>query len=97
RDRLVGAAEALRYGDVTDFRVFGGAVIDARAFARLSSALDMIKGSDACRILAGGACDDEEGWFVQPTVVECTDPEHKLFTTEYFGPILAVYVYDDGD
>ena len=94
---MAATAESLRYGDVTDFRVFGGAVIDARAFARLASALDMIRDSDVCRIIAGGTCDDTEGWFVRPTVVECSDPEHKLFTTEYFGPILAVYVYDDKD
>lgn len=97
RDQLVGVVESLTYGDVTDFRHFGGAVIDARAFARLASALEMIRGSDACRVIAGGTCDDSEGWFVHPTVVECTDPTHKLFTTEYFGPLLAVYVYDDAD
>jgi 1-pyrroline-5-carboxylate dehydrogenase len=95
RDRLAATAESLTYGDVTDFRNFGGAVIDARAFARHAAALDMIAGSGACTVLAGGTCDDAEGWFVRPTVVECTDPEHKLFTTEYFGPILGVYVYDD--
>jgi 1-pyrroline-5-carboxylate dehydrogenase len=46
-------------------------------------------------VIAGGTCDDSEGWFVRPTVVACTDPEHKVFTTEYFGPILAVHVFDD--
>lgn len=95
RDRLAATAESLTYGDVTDFRHFGGAVIDARAYARLASAQDMIAGSDACTVIAGGSCDDSEGWFVRPTVVECTDPEHKVFTTEYFGPILGVYVFDD--
>jgi 1-pyrroline-5-carboxylate dehydrogenase len=95
RDRLAATAESLPYGDVTDFRMFGGAVIDARAFARHTAALDMIKGSSACTVLAGGTADDSEGWFVRPTVVECTDPEHKLFTTEYFGPILGVHVFED--
>jgi 1-pyrroline-5-carboxylate dehydrogenase len=95
RDRLAATAESLSYGDVTDFRHFGGAVIDARAFGRHAAALDMIAGSDSCQVIAGGSCDDSEGWFVRPTVVECTDPEHKVFTTEYFGPILGVYVFDD--
>jgi 1-pyrroline-5-carboxylate dehydrogenase len=95
RDRLAATAEGLRYGDVADFGNFGGAVIDARSFAKQSSALDMIAGSGSCTVIAGGTCDDSEGWFVRPTVVECTDPEHKVFTTEYFGPILAVYVFDD--
>ncbi|HEY8473459.1 MAG TPA: L-glutamate gamma-semialdehyde dehydrogenase [Natronosporangium sp.] len=95
KDRLAATAEELKYGDVADFSNFGGAVIDARAFAKHAAALDMIAGSDACTVIAGGTCDDSEGWFVRPTVVECTDPEHKLFTTEYFGPILGVYVFDD--
>jgi len=95
RDRLAATAESLTYGDVADFRNFGGAVIDARAYARQAAALDMIAGSPECTVIAGGTCDDSEGWFVRPTVVECSDPEHKLFTTEYFGPILGVYVFDD--
>ena len=95
RDRLVATAEALTYGDVADFSNFGGAVIDARAYARQAAALDMIAGAPECTVIAGGTCDDSEGWFVRPTVVECSDPEHKLFTTEYFGPILGVHVFDD--
>jgi 1-pyrroline-5-carboxylate dehydrogenase len=95
RDRLGGTVESLRYGDVTDLSTFGGAVIDARAFAKHAAALDRIKNSDACTVVAGGTADDTEGWFVQPTLVECTDPTHEVFTTEYFGPILSVYVYSD--
>jgi 1-pyrroline-5-carboxylate dehydrogenase len=95
RDRLAATAEGLAYGDITDFTNFGGAVIDGRAFAKHAAALDAIKNSDACTVLAGGTCDDSEGYFVRPTVVECTDPTHDVFTTEYFGPILGVYVFDD--
>ena len=96
RDRLAATTSQLRYGDVTDLSMFGGAVIDGRAFARHASALDRIKNGDACTVLAGGTADDSEGWFVAPTLVECTDPTHEVFTTEYFGPILAVHVYEDG-
>jgi 1-pyrroline-5-carboxylate dehydrogenase len=46
-------------------------------------------------VLAGGGTDGAEGYFVQPTVLESTDPADEVFTTEYFGPILGVYVYDD--
>jgi len=95
RDRLAATADGLAYGDVTDFTNFGGAVIDRRAFDKHAAALDRIKNSDACTVLAGGTCDDSEGYFVRPTVVECTDPTHEVFTTEYFGPILGVYVFDD--
>jgi 1-pyrroline-5-carboxylate dehydrogenase len=95
RDRLVATAESLTYGDVTDFRNFGGAVIDARAFAKHTAALEMMRNDDACAILAGGTADDSVGYFVRPTVVEVSDPEHESFKTEYFGPILSVYVFDD--
>jgi 1-pyrroline-5-carboxylate dehydrogenase len=95
RDRLAAAAESLTYGDVTDFSNFGGAVIDSRAFAKHTSALDRIKNAAECTVLAGASVDDSEGWFVRPTVVECSDPGHEVFATEYFGPILSVYVFDD--
>ncbi|HEX8630350.1 MAG TPA: L-glutamate gamma-semialdehyde dehydrogenase, partial [Catenuloplanes sp.] len=95
RDRLAATADSLTYGDVTDLSNFGGAVIDARAFARHAGALDRIKNSASCTVLAGGTADESEGWFVRPTLVECVDPTHEVFTTEYFGPILGVHVYDD--
>jgi 1-pyrroline-5-carboxylate dehydrogenase len=97
RDRLAASVASIRYGDVTDLSVFGGAVIDDRAFAKLAGALDRIKNSAACTVLAGGTADDAEGWFVAPTVVECTDATDEVFSTEFFGPILAVHPYDDGD
>ncbi|MFK3980968.1 L-glutamate gamma-semialdehyde dehydrogenase [Micromonospora sp. NPDC050397] len=95
RDRLAATVESLAYGDVTDFSNFGGAVIDAKAFARHTAALDMIKSADSCRVLAGGSADDSVGYFVRPTLLECDDPGHEVFTTEYFGPILGVHVFDD--
>jgi 1-pyrroline-5-carboxylate dehydrogenase len=97
RDQLAATAESLTYGDVTDFSNFGGAVIDRRSFDRNAAALDRIKNADSCTVVAGGTADDSVGYFVRPTIVECTDPTHEVFTTEYFGPILGVHVYDDGD
>ncbi len=97
RDDLVSTVESLTYGDVMDFRNFGGAVIDRRAFDKLTAVQDRVKNDGRCTVLAGGTADDSEGFFVRPTLVESTDPEHELFTTEYFGPVLGVYVYDDAD
>jgi 1-pyrroline-5-carboxylate dehydrogenase len=97
RDQVTATADALAYGDVADLSNFGGAVIDRRSFDRLAAALDRIKNSASCTVVAGGTADDSVGYFVRPTIVECTDPAHEVFTTEYFGPILSVYVYDDGD
>ncbi|MEV0426565.1 L-glutamate gamma-semialdehyde dehydrogenase [Micromonospora sp. NPDC050495] len=95
RDRLAAAADSLTYGDVTDFSNFGGAVIDDKAFGRHTAALELISGDDTCRILAGGTADDSVGYFVRPTLFECSDLAHETFTTEYFGPILGVHVFDD--
>ncbi|MER7002406.1 L-glutamate gamma-semialdehyde dehydrogenase [Dactylosporangium sp. NPDC000555] len=97
RDELTATADSLAFGDVTDFTNFGGAVIDRRSFDRNAAALDRIKNSPSCTVVAGGTTDDSEGFFVRPTIVECTDPGHEVFTTEYFGPILAVHVFAEGD
>jgi 1-pyrroline-5-carboxylate dehydrogenase len=82
-------------GDVTDFSNFMGAVIDARAFAKHKAALARVSRNRHLSLVAGGTCDDSVGWFVRPTIVESTDPTDQMFNTEYFGPILAVHVYDD--
>jgi 1-pyrroline-5-carboxylate dehydrogenase len=97
RDDLVGQTEALPMGDVTDFSNFLGAVIDRKSFSKLSGVLDRAKDDDALTVVAGGTADDSEGFFVRPTIIESTDPGHEAFTTEYFGPVLAVHVYDDAD
>jgi len=97
RDGLAARTESLTYGDVTDLSNFGGAVIDDRAFSRLSGVLDRAKDDPALTVVAGGTYDDSEGWFVRPTVIETTDPTHDVMSTEYFGPVLGVYVYDDWD
>jgi 1-pyrroline-5-carboxylate dehydrogenase len=95
RDGLVARTESLVYGDVTDLSNFGGAVIDRRAFSRLSGVLDAARSDAALSVLAGGTADDSEGFFVRPTVIETNDPLHEVMTREYFGPVLGVYVYDD--
>ncbi|MEC3956359.1 L-glutamate gamma-semialdehyde dehydrogenase [Nocardia sp. CDC153] len=85
----------LRYGDVTDFTNFGGAVIDRRAFDRNVAALERAKATPSLTVLTGGRAEDSQGWFVEPTVLLGEDPADEAFRTEYFGPILAVHVYDD--
>jgi 1-pyrroline-5-carboxylate dehydrogenase len=97
RDDLVSTTESLSMGPTTDLTNFMGAVIDARAFAKHRTAIDRARADDTITIHAGGTYDDTEGWFVRPTVLESSDPENEIFTTEYFGPILGVYVFDDGD
>jgi 1-pyrroline-5-carboxylate dehydrogenase len=97
REQLVDTVRGLSYGDVTDFTHFGGAVIDRRAFDKHKGVLEMAAATSTVEVLAGGTADDSVGYFVAPTVLLGTDPMHELFTTEWFGPILAVYVYDDAE
>jgi 1-pyrroline-5-carboxylate dehydrogenase len=95
REQLADTTRTINYGDVTDLSNFGGAVIDARAFAKHRDLLARVATDPSIEVLAGGGCDDSQGWFVQPTVLVGGDPKHEVFATEYFGPILAVHVYPD--
>jgi 1-pyrroline-5-carboxylate dehydrogenase len=97
RDGFLDEVASLPMGDVTDFSNFMGAVIDDRAFARHKKAVERAKRSRKLDVLVGGTLDDSVGWFVSPTVVEGGDPTDEMFSTEYFGPILAVHVFDDDD
>ncbi|CAG7573873.1 delta-1-pyrroline-5-carboxylate dehydrogenase [Barrientosiimonas humi] len=92
---LVDLTQAISQGDVTDFSNFMGAVIDDRAFAKHKAAIDMAHSHRDVKVLAGGTYDDSVGYFVRPTVLEVGNPDHELFSTEYFGPILAVHVFPD--
>ncbi len=95
KEQFAAEVDGITMGDVRDLSNFIGAVIDERSFAKNKAAIDRAKADPTCTIVAGGTYDDSEGYFVRPTVIECTDPENEVFTTEYFGPILAVHVYED--
>ncbi len=95
RDELAATTDGLAMGPVTDFSNFLGAVIDDRAYARVTAAIDRAAADPDVTVVAGGTYDDTEGWFIRPTVLECTDPTAEYFRDEYFGPLLAVHVYDD--
>jgi 1-pyrroline-5-carboxylate dehydrogenase len=95
KDRLIADTEGLAMGDVTDLSNFMGAVIDDRAFTKHKAAIARAKRSPKLSVIAGGQVDDSVGYFVRPTIVRSTDPTDAIFKDEYFGPILAVHVYDD--
>jgi 1-pyrroline-5-carboxylate dehydrogenase len=95
KDQLVADTENLSMGDPTDLSHFMGAVIDDRAFAKHEAAITRARRTQGLEVVAGGQTDDSVGWFVRPTIVVGGDPTDEMFTTEYFGPILAVHVYDD--
>lgn len=94
--RVLADLETLRMGDVEDLGNFMGAVIDRKAFDRIDRYLRQAR-ADGHRILAGGQCDDSEGYFVSPTVIEVDDPQAVTMREEIFGPVLSVMVYPDSD
>ncbi|HRN52606.1 MAG TPA: L-glutamate gamma-semialdehyde dehydrogenase [Gemmatimonadaceae bacterium] len=91
--RIVAMIEEIKVGDTNDFSNFMGAVIDQRAFDRISGYLADAKSN--ATVVAGGTADGKDGWFVRPTLVETTDPKYRLMCEEIFGPIVTAYVYDD--
>jgi 1-pyrroline-5-carboxylate dehydrogenase len=93
RDRTVAMMEAMRMGDVTDFRTFVGAVIDDKAFRKISEYLDDARRN--AEIVSGGVSQGETGYFIKPTLVETKDPGYRLLCEEIFGPVVTVHVYDD--
>ncbi|WP_072688003.1 L-glutamate gamma-semialdehyde dehydrogenase [Rhodococcus marinonascens] len=95
RDTFAAEVDALAYGDVTDFGNFGGALIDRRAYEKNVAAIERARGTTGIDVAVGGKYDDGVGWFVRPTVFLADDPAEEAMTTEYFGPILTVHVYDD--
>lgn len=97
RKKLLDETAQIRMGDVSDFRNFMGAVIDKSAFDTISEYIEYARKSGDAKILAGGGCDDKEGYFVEPTVIQASDPQFRTMTEEIFGPVLTVYVYKDKD
>jgi len=95
RDAMGGMLAEMKMGDPRDFSNFMAAVIDQSSFGKLKSVIERARGESGTEVVFGGECDDATGWFVSATVLQVSDPRHDAMRTEYFGPILAVYVYDD--
>ena len=95
RDRLVALTESVVVGDPTEPQTYVGAVINARQFRKHEDALARARSEDL--VVVGGRTDDSVGWFVDPTVLEVSDPASPFLTQELFAPVLTTYVYDDAD
>jgi 1-pyrroline-5-carboxylate dehydrogenase len=93
RDRMVAMIDQIKMGDPQDFRNFMGAVIDKRAFEKISEYVEHARGN--AKIIAGGKVDGKQGYFISPTLVETSDPAYKLLCEEIFGPVVTAHVYDD--
>ncbi len=97
REWLGDMLAKVRVGGVEDFGNFVNAVIDRPAFDRIRSAIDAARHSPDCELVFGGGCDDSVGWFVQPTVLRARRPDYPTMIEELFGPVLTVFVYNDGE
>jgi 1-pyrroline-5-carboxylate dehydrogenase len=87
----------IKLGEATDVTSFMSAVIDERAFDRIAGYIAHAKHSASCTVVAGGGADKSVGYYIEPTIVEVTDPHDKIMTEEIFGPVLSVHVYPDED
>jgi 1-pyrroline-5-carboxylate dehydrogenase len=93
RDRTVAMMDEMRMGDITDFRTFVGAVIDRKAFTKISEYVEDAKRN--ATVVSGGKVEDREGYFIRPTLIETDDPGYRLLCEEIFGPVVTVHVYED--
>lgn len=95
REHLLGQISSIKQGSVEDFSNFMTAVIDEKAFDKISRYIDYAREAAKAEIIAGGGCDKSEGYFIEPTVILTTDPKFKTMEEEIFGPVLTIYVYED--
>jgi 1-pyrroline-5-carboxylate dehydrogenase len=95
RERLADEIKELKVGDVSDFSNFMGAVIDSKALATQREAIEEAKSAAKAKVLVGGGIEDEEGFFVEPTVIETEDPNFRTMQDELFGPVVTAYVYPE--
>ncbi|MBM4302877.1 MAG: L-glutamate gamma-semialdehyde dehydrogenase [Deltaproteobacteria bacterium] len=95
KERIIAEVKTIKMGDVADFRNFMGAVIDKKSFDNIRRYIEGVKNSSEAEIIVGGNCRDEEGYFVEPTIIETKNPAYQTMCEEIFGPVLTVYAYDD--
>ena len=89
--------QSMKMGSPEDTSNFINAVIDNRAFDKLSSYIDQAKNDKDAEIIAGGNYDNSIGYFIEPTVILASNPNYATMCTELFGPVLTIYVYEDAD
>ena len=87
--------ETIKMGTPEDFTNFINAVIDERAFDRITSYIAKAKKDKKAKVIMGGNYSKKEGYFIEPTVILTTDPKYTSMEEEIFGPVLTVYVYND--
>lgn len=89
--------KTIKMGSPEDPSNFVNAVIDKNSFEKCKGYIERAEKSSDAKVIIGGKCDDSKGWFVEPTVIEASNPRYESVCEEIFGPILSVYVYEDKD
>ncbi|MDY0296740.1 MAG: L-glutamate gamma-semialdehyde dehydrogenase [Acidobacteriota bacterium] len=97
RKSLLDMVAEIRVGGVQDFKNFMNAVIDKEAFERITGYIDRARKNPDCKVIWGGDSDASTGWFIDPTIIETTDPKSETMCEEIFGPVLTIYVYPEND
>ena len=97
KEQLLADLATVKMGGVEDFENFVNAVIDERAFNKLVAYIDAARNHPEAEIIAGGHYDKSVGYFIEPTVIQVTNPYYVTMYEELFGPVLSVYVYADED
>ena len=92
---LVSEVKKIKMGDASDFSNFMTAVIDKRAFEKISGYIERASKDSNCEIITGGNCNGESGWFIEPTIILTKNPDTETMVEEIFGPVLTIYIYED--
>ncbi|MEY5046281.1 MAG: L-glutamate gamma-semialdehyde dehydrogenase [Bacteroidota bacterium] len=95
RKKLIAGINSFKMGTVEDMSNFINAVIDEKSFNKIKAYIDKAKRSSKVKVIAGGNCDKSKGYFIEPTVIETTDPKYTTMCEEIFGPVLTMYVYPE--
>jgi len=96
KKKLVEMVKTMKMGTTEDFTNFINAVIDEKSFDKLEGYIKgAIKRDSKAKIWVGGKCNKTEGYFIEPTIIETTDPHYVTMCEELFGPVLTIYVYDE--
>jgi len=95
KDDLVAQVNEIKMGPSEDFANFMNAVIDKPAFNAIKGYIDFAASAPDAKIIAGGGCDDSAGYFIEPTLIETSNPAFKTMREEIFGPVMTVFVYED--
>ena len=95
KKKLVAEIKTMKMGTVEDFSNFINAVIDEKSFDKIEEYIKQVKKDKEAKIIVGGKCDKSSGYFIEPTVIEVTNPKYVTMCNEIFGPVLTIYIYDE--